>query len=148
VNSQAGSGSEWTEEIRLPTVDANGDTQEVTIRLGAPSVARAALLDQGSTTVVTGTDYLNCLAQLRAHLERQGRLLCCQGARPDVFPSGQLRQFGNGREAYVLRPAGGRAAPEVVDIFAPASPGDVVTLDAQRTAVLAFWRARRAGREA
>lgn len=33
-------------------------------------------------------DYLSCLLAVREYLEEQGQLLCCQGARPDVWPSG------------------------------------------------------------
>lgn len=34
-----------------------------------------------------------CLMSLRTYLEKQELLLCCQGARPDVFPSGMQQQM-------------------------------------------------------
>jgi hypothetical protein len=77
-------------------------------------------------------------AVIRRHLEAKGRLLCCQGARADVWPSGLLRQFTDGRCAYVLeRDRGGRPLEEV-DIFSPAPAQLVVTVAAQERAVRAF----------
>lgn len=132
----------WTEEIDLQTVDATGHIRHVTVYLADPSDARIALLDGHSRTEFTGTDYLDCLHQARRHLERDGRLLCCQGARSDVHPSGQLRQFTHGRQAYVHWPGPQSKSSEAVDIFAPAPPGDVVNLDDQRAAIISSWNAR------
>ncbi|MFF2775617.1 hypothetical protein ACFVU3_11980 [Streptomyces sp. NPDC058052] len=132
----------WTEEVTLRTVDPDGRSRSVTLRLGPASRAIVGLLDDGALTEISGTDYLDCLLQIRRRLERDGRLLCCQGARSGVHPSGQLRQFTHGREAYLdffdVRGTG----PETVDIFAPAPPEDVVTLDAQRAAFLRAWNTR------
>lgn len=137
----------WTEEISLQTVDAAGLVRNVTIYLGDPSTALIALLDAHSRTEFSGTDYLDCLTQARRQLERHGRLLCCQGARPNVHPSGQLRQFTNGRQAYVRHSEPRSEVSEAVDIFAPASPGDVVNLDDQRAAIMSFWNARHPGNQ-
>ncbi|MFJ2191894.1 hypothetical protein ACIOJE_28825 [Kitasatospora sp. NPDC087861] len=106
---------QWTEVVGLQTVDCDGLVQSVTIYVGQPSTALIAFLDGDSLTEISGTDYLDCLIQARRQLERDGRLLCCQGARPDVHPSGQLRQFTNGRQACVRFPGArrrsGRPAP-------------------------------------
>ncbi|MFE7798641.1 hypothetical protein [Nocardia sp. NPDC057440] len=83
----------------MTAVDSAGTLWPVVLRLGEPSVARVELVGQG----VFGSDdddYLSCLLAVREYLEERGQLLCCQGARPDVWPSGMLRQFGNGRQAY------------------------------------------------
>ncbi|MFJ7912694.1 hypothetical protein [Kitasatospora sp. NPDC096204] len=133
---------QWTEEFGLQTVDSDGLVESVTIYVGQPSTALIALLDGESLTQINGTDYLDCLTQARRQLEQDGRLLCCQGARPDVHPSGQLRQFTNGRQAYVRFPDARGEAPETVDIFAPASPEDAVTLDDQRAAIIRAWNAQ------
>ncbi|MET9403708.1 hypothetical protein [Kitasatospora sp. NPDC002965] len=132
----------WAETVELRTVDAGGLLRPVTVHLGAPSVARIALLDGDSLTEFGGADYRDCLTRARRLLEREGRLLCCQGARPNVHPSGQLLQFCNGREAYALHPEGRIGPPETVDVFAPAPPGDVVSLDDQRAAIIGAWNAR------
>jgi hypothetical protein len=124
-----------TEVLALPTVDAQGVLVEVTLRLGDSGSARVELNDQGVVVEVHGDDYLDCLMQIRERLEADGRLLCCQGARADVWPSGMLRQFSDGRQAYVLD----REQPSLmVDVFAPADPAQVVSISRQRDAVYAF----------
>jgi len=126
-----------TEVLTLQTVDAKGVLVEVTLRLGDPGSAQLELVDQGAIFEARGDDYLDCLMLTREHLEADERLLCCQGAQPDVWPSGLLRQFSNGRQAYLLdRERQGE--PVVVDIFAPADPTTVVSIIVQRDAVLAF----------
>jgi len=78
-----------------------------------------------------------CLLSARTDLERKGLLLCCQGARPDVFPSGMQQQMDNGRFATVLaRSADER---EVVDIFGAAEPSQVTSVEGQRAAVFRFF---------
>ncbi|MFD5435017.1 hypothetical protein ACFWJ4_23065 [Kitasatospora sp. NPDC127067] len=141
------SPASWIEEVRLRTVDPDGSLRPVVLRIGPSSSALIALLDDGVLTEISGTDYLDCLAQARRQLERDGRLLCCQGSRPDVHPSGQLRQFSNGRQAYVRFPDLQGEAPEIVDIFAPAEPGDVVGLEDQRAAIVRAWNARHPGHQ-
>ncbi|MEU3571492.1 hypothetical protein AB0E96_24150 [Kitasatospora sp. NPDC036755] len=137
----------WTEEVGLQTVDADGLFRSVTVYIGQPSTALLALLDGGSLTEISGSDYLDCLIQARRQLERDGRLLCCRGARPDVHPSGQLRQFTNGRQAYAHFLDARGEAPETVDVFGPASPEDVVSLDDQRTAIIRAWNTRHPGNQ-
>lgn len=133
---------EWAERVCLQTVDADGGTQDVIIQISDPSAALIELLDDHIRTVIKGTDYLDCLIRVRRQLEREGRFLCCQGARPNVHPSGQLRQFTNGRQAYMLPSDAQNEAPATVDIFAPAVPGDVVSLEGQRISVVSYWNAR------
>jgi hypothetical protein len=137
----------WTEEIDLQTIDAAGLVHHVTICLSDPSTALIALIDAHSRTEFSGTDYLDCLSQARRQLELDGRLLCCQGARLNVHPSGQLRQFTNGRQAYVRHWEPWSEGTETVDIFAPAPAGDVATLDDQRAAIVSSWNARHPGNQ-
>lgn len=131
------------EVAQLMAVDAAGVLRPVLIRLGEPSVTRVELVGQG----VFGSaddDYLSRLLVVREYLEKRGQLLCCQGARPDVWPSGMLRQFENGRRAYVLDHDRHGEELETVDIFAPAPAEMVVSVVAQSKAVFAFlglpWR--------
>lgn len=77
-----------------------------------------------------GTDLFDALTSLRRALEQQGLLLLCAGARPDVHPSGMSRSMGSGR--LVNRSDIGKPAePQPIDIFAPATPDQVDTVDAQ-----------------
>ncbi|WP_225726954.1 MULTISPECIES: hypothetical protein [unclassified Nocardia] len=122
----------------MTAVDSAGVLWPVVLRLGEPSVARVELVGHG----VFGSgddDHLSCLVAVREYLEERGRLLCCQGARPDVWPSGMLRQFENGRRAYVLDRDRRGAELEVVDIFAPAPAEMVVSVLEQGKAVFAFY---------
>jgi hypothetical protein len=129
--------SAWTELVLLQTVDQAGGMREVSVRIGHPASARILLTDGDSPTDISGPDYRDCLTQARRLLEAEGRLLCCQGARPDANASGMLSQFSNGREAYLLQePKDENGHHRVVDIFAPAPAPAVTTLDDQRRRVL------------
>lgn len=106
---------------------------EIDVSRTPPSVIRVRR-GQGAVAEYTGSDLFNCLHGLRQVLEAEGLLLCCQGARPDVFPSGMDRQMGEARHAHVL----GLEArqEESVDIFAPADVGLVGTIEEQRVFVM------------
>ncbi|MFD5883213.1 hypothetical protein [Streptomyces yangpuensis] len=85
----------------------------------------------------TESNLFKCLLSARTDLEKEDLLLCCQGARPDVFPSGMQQQMDNGRFAAVLS----RSAEEkeIVDIFAAAEPSQVTSVEGQRVAVYQFF---------
>ncbi|MEV4127235.1 hypothetical protein [Nocardia sp. NPDC049707] len=133
-----------SEVVKLTAVDSVGRLWPVVLRLGEPSVTRVELVGQGVFGSIDD-DYLARLLAVRAYLEERGQLLCCLGARPDVWPSGMLRQFENGRRAYVLDHDRRGGECEVVDIFAPAPAETVVSAAEQARAVFAFhglpWRA-------
>lgn len=132
-----------SEIAQLTAVDSVGVLRPVLLRPGEPSVTRMELVGQGMFGSVDD-DYLSRLLAVRAYLEERGQLLCCQGARPDVWPSGMLRQFENGRRAYVLDHDQRGGELETVDIFAPAPAEVVVSVVEQGKAVFAFhglpWR--------
>lgn len=86
-----------------------------------------------------GVDLFECLKDLRKALEADGLFLCCQGARPLVFPSGMSRQMSNGRLAYPLRRNPPLSDADLVDIFLPAEPAEVVSVDEQAAAVREFF---------
>jgi hypothetical protein len=90
---------EW---IQLRLVDRAGQIAEASVAVHHTVPARMILTCSGLTLDVEGADLLDCLVELRLGLEAEGSLPCCQGARPDVWPFGQLRQFTNGRNGYVL----------------------------------------------
>src|SRR5207244_9009274 len=58
-------------------------------------------LDDGRTVSADASDYFESLLLVRRELEHDGLLVCCQGARRDVWPSGMARDMGAGLEAYV-----------------------------------------------
>lgn len=94
-----------------------------------------AELDSGVVLVTEERDLFECLITTRRRLERDGLLICCEGARPDVFPSGMARQMGGGRRAYRLSPTHGGLSGDLVDIFAPTDCTAVCTVDEQTASV-------------
>ena len=84
---------------------------------------------------VVGDDLFESLGNLRRLLEVEDRVLCVEGARGDVFPSGMSRQMSGGRWAYRLV-QGRRPGPEdLVDIFDPTCCDEVVAVRDQIASV-------------
>jgi hypothetical protein len=111
---------------------------ELTIATEPPWWLEISLPD-GETVEIEGTDLFQALQLLRGRLEPRGMRVCCQGARPDVLPSGMARQMGGGRRAYRLVPGGPVGLDALVDIFDVADCDDVVTVDEQNAAVRFFF---------
>ncbi|GAB3119345.1 hypothetical protein GCM10027160_33200 [Streptomyces calidiresistens] len=136
------------ERIVSTTVGRTGIEEVITleIREGPPSGITA--YREGRPGVeYTADDLTLCLLGLRRELEREGLLLCCQGARRDAVTSGSLKQMTNGWYVYIANPESGTVNPEPVDILAPADPIEVATCDEQRAAVFAFHGLRDRGGE-
>ncbi|GGX68664.1 hypothetical protein [Streptomyces hiroshimensis] len=113
-----------------------------------PSDARPCRLtvfrggDGGHGVVYSGDNLFACLLALRRDLERDGLLLCCQGARRDVTSSGMQAQMAGGRYVYKFDRASRTVNEETVDILAPAGPEDVVSVEEQRAAIFDFYGIR------
>jgi hypothetical protein len=99
------------------------------------------VLASGLVSEAVDVDLFSALEAVRRQLEAEGLMLCCQGARPDVLPSGMARQMGGGRRAYRLRRDRRPDRTDLVDVFAPANCDDVVTVDEQHAAVQGFYDA-------
>lgn len=97
---------------------------------GHPWHLRAAF-DDGEVWDIEDRDLFECLIKVRRRLEAQGALICCEGSRPDVYPSGMARQMGGARRAYRLVADRATQVPTLVDIFSPAPCSMVVTVQAQ-----------------
>ncbi|WP_218011022.1 hypothetical protein, partial [Herbidospora mongoliensis] len=123
------------EAIQLDVVDHEGKTTGATLTLYDSVPARLTFKCRSLLMDVEGEDLLDCLIDLRRRLEAEGLNLCCQGARADVWPSGLLRQFTNGRFGYVLASKPPGNPPEEVDLFAPAQPHEIASIEQQREAV-------------
>jgi hypothetical protein len=129
------------EDLRqLHTVDGDGRIAPISLRLGGGP--GAATLNAWSLErdfgAFAGPDLVDCLVDLRLRLEAAGLLLCCQGARVNVWPSGQLRQFADGRQGYVLARRAQGQIHEIVDLLDPAPAEQVVTVENQRRFVYEF----------
>lgn len=99
-----------------------------------------ALFDDRVAWDVEDSDLFECLIQVRKRLESEGGLICCEGARWDVFPSGMARQMGGARRAYRLVPDRTAESPALVDIFAPTPCDAVVSVSEQIESVRKLHR--------
>ncbi|UVS82397.1 hypothetical protein Actkin_06166 [Actinokineospora sp. UTMC 2448] len=105
--------------------------------LAEPDIRIRASVDGREAVDYRAGNWFTCLRKLRAALEADGYLLCCQGARPDVHPSAEQLQADLGRTAYRLVP--GEPRTDVVDVFASAEPAEVGTVEDQRRTVFAYY---------
>ncbi|MGI5426000.1 hypothetical protein [Streptomyces sp. CA-179760] len=129
------------EELDRTATRANGEVVNVLLRVStAPSALRMRLPDEEFERVYEEVDLLECLKSARRDLEDMGLLLCCQGARLNVFPSGMTRQMTEGRLAYSLKAGKIPSDDDLVDIFAPADCSEVATLEDQRAAIRELFR--------
>jgi hypothetical protein len=86
------------------------------------------------TVKIEADNVFAALVELRLLLEVGDRLLLCNAARKDAYPSRMLLEMGGGRKTYLLR-RGERAAKEdLVDVFEPATYEQVSTVAEQRQA--------------
>ncbi|MFE7599822.1 hypothetical protein [Streptomyces sp. NPDC057494] len=108
----------------------------------APTMLRMKVADS-AWQEFQASNWFNCLIAARLSLEGKGFLLCCQGARPDIFPSGMLQQMNLGRFAYFLKPGVPLSEDDVVDIFARADISEVASVEDQRVAVFEFFKISR-----
>lgn len=116
----------------IEALTSDGTTLRVEVRFSSsePWTVELVLPDQ-TVVSASGADLFYALREVRQQLEHNGLLLLCNGARLDVWPSGMSGQMSGGRAAYVRRRGAGSTADDLVDIFDPASPASVATVDAQ-----------------
>jgi hypothetical protein len=78
------------EEHHLQTVDQHRETAPITLQINANGTSTTITALTGSETIHAATvvDLLDSLVNVRRELEARGKLLCCQGARTNVCPSG------------------------------------------------------------
>jgi hypothetical protein len=121
------------------------ESREISVRgpgieLGVLTIADRApwelVLELGERRfAVTGVDLFDSLTKLRRALEAEGRLICIEGARGDVYPSGMSRQMGGGRLAYRHVSGHRPDRSNLVDIFDATCCQDVVGLEDQIASV-------------
>ncbi|WP_085927669.1 hypothetical protein [Streptomyces platensis] len=129
------------EELTRTAKRVDGEKVDVLLRISTPpSTLRIRLIDEEFEHVYEEVDLLECLKSARRDLEGMGLLLCCQGARLNVFPSGMTRQMSEGRLAYSLQAGRVPSDDDLVDIFAPADCSEVATLEDQLAAVRELFR--------
>lgn len=87
---------------------------------------------------VEAGDLFEALRQIRRALEDSDIVLCCAGARRDVWASGMQRDMGGGKHAYILQQPRGSERPPSVNIFDPA-PREAVASVAEQEAFMRVW---------
>jgi hypothetical protein len=118
-------------EIRRIEVVGSASKQWVELTIEeAPPWRLVAAFSDGETIEEQGVDLFECLRAIRRAVEAEGALLCCEGARRDVFPSGMSGQMSGGRKAY-RHPS----RREIVDIFDPTNCAYVCTVDEQTDSI-------------
>ncbi|MFF5309413.1 hypothetical protein [Streptomyces massasporeus] len=129
------------EELARTATRASGEVVNVLLQVSTPpSTLRMRLPDEEFDRIYEEVDLLECLKSARRDLEDMGLLLCCQGARLNVFPSGMSRQMTEGRLAYSFQSGKALSDDDLVDIFAPADCSEVGTLEDQLAAMRKLFR--------
>ena len=129
------------ESLQVVAASVDGRQESLIVEVDNSSEPSIRLIRNNRVSeVYGGSDLFECLKGARLALEKEGLLICCQGSRPTVFPSGMGRQMSNGRLAYPLRRTPPLTDADLVDIFAPAQLAEVGTVESQRQAVLDFFR--------
>ncbi|MDJ1137625.1 hypothetical protein [Streptomyces iconiensis] len=126
--------SELSDEYEIVAIHSSSRESAGTIRISTrtgPPWQLLATLPSGEHEAHSGDDLHSCLLSLRRSLETKDILLCCQGARPDVFVSGIKRQMEGGCYGFTFDPES-REVGEEVDILAPALASEVGTVEEQR----------------
>lgn len=87
-------------------------------------------------------DVFGCLLDVRAQVEPDGVLLCCNGARRDAWASGMQRDMGQGRVVYLHEGIDPGQFPPMVETLDPAPPDTVATVAEQRAWFESWWQNR------
>jgi hypothetical protein len=79
-----------------------------------------------------GTDYFNCLVELRKIFEARNWLLLCNGCRYDVYPSGMSRSMGLGKKAYKMELGKQAKMEDLLNIFDYAELDKISSVEKQK----------------
>ena len=141
------------EQRQLSTVDQHRVVAPITLRVetdAARQVQMTAVAETETFGPIVGVDVMDALIEVRRQLEDRGLVLCCQGARRNVWASGQLRQFTDGERGYVLtevRSTDPDDPFEIVDLLDAAPADQVVSLGEQHQFIRAFYSRAPTGSE-
>lgn len=124
-------------QVSIPVREGSADRTFFFSYEISTSVTVEVLVEDGRSFRADGPDLWNAFLALRKNLESEGIMLCCNGARPDVWPSGMAGQMGDGRSAYKARPGKRPSRDDLVDILAPTPCSEVVTVEEQVRARIA-----------
>ena len=127
--------------IHVLSADKRPATWHVEHNDGAPW--QLALVAEGGTRYdATGQDLFDCLRQIRRQTDRAGILLCCNGARRNVRPSGLSSELG-ALGVYKLHRWRAPLPGDLVDTFDYAAPRMIATVEEQEAYRLKVDKYRR-----
>jgi len=120
------------ESRQLKVLKPDGQIVEVTAHfdVSVDSTITISFEDQPLKTF-RGEDLFKSMILLREHLNLQGSILLCNGARRDVYPSGMSRGMGKGRKAYTLVIGKQARKHNLIDIFDYAEPSTIAGIESQ-----------------
>jgi hypothetical protein len=111
----------------------NGTIEDCSIQVAQHPEWKLVLSGEGFRgREFSGGDLFDALTSLRVALEELDIQLLCNGARPDVFPSGMSRDMSGGRKAYVTKLGCPALRTDMVDIFDYADAQSVGTVRDQQ----------------
>lgn len=82
---------------------------------------------------IQGSDFFECLLEVRKVLEKQGLFILCKGAMINVSSSRMSKQMGRGIKAYVLEIGKQASFKNLINIFDPAKETEVGSINEQRS---------------
>lgn len=106
----------------------------------AGTVAMTARSASIGVVSIEAAEVFGALIQLRLQLEKNARLLLCNAARKDAYPSRMLLEMGGGRKSYLLRQGKPASKEDLIDVFDPATYDQVGTVAEQRQGYEAWLR--------
>lgn len=117
----------------------SGATESVQVELLGTHPHRIACTRESDIrTEFEAGNFFRCLSLFREELEKEGLLLCCQGARLDITLSGMQAQMSDGLYAYTFDPRNRTVNQAEVYILDPAPYSEVGTVEEQRQAIYAL----------
>lgn len=121
-----------SERIHVRLLTSDGLPLDAVLTVSAASPWEVSLDIGNSTFFGAGDDLFDALVELRKELGAKGVSILCQGAAKNVYPSRMSRQMGGARRAYKLTLGRQAFFPDLVDIFDPASPEEIASVDDQK----------------
>ena len=121
---------------QFPLRLGDGSTLPATLtRWKGDPACRVVLTAEGIREEASATDYFEAFALVRERLAERGVMPLCYAAGQGIWPSGMVRDMGQGLRAYRL------ADRQLVDIF-EAAPEIEVTTPAMQRAYALEWLSR------
>ena len=121
-----------TETINLNIINKADQAEEILVNLKIQdSTCLLYCNSKFGDSVFEASDFFECLKKLRRLLEKYGYLICCYGARPDVYPSRMSRQMSKGRIAYLMKIGEPATRNHLVNIFQSVSADKIDTIESQ-----------------